>query len=79
MKLFLVVTLIMINLFASDIALYKELKSEVVKQDSQFHTDGTTKVLVKAKDTNLTKKVKSLLKKDSIAKNTKKYEKILKK
>lgn len=67
------------GLFATDdVELYNKLQKEVTKKDSVIHTDGSSKVLVKSKDTNLTKKIKKLLKKEKVAQTTKKYEKILK-
>jgi len=79
MKALFFLSFLSVYLFSNDMSLYKKLSSEVEKQDSQFHKNGNTKVLVKnPKDTNLTKNIKNLLKKDKIAKTTKKFEKILK-
>ncbi len=79
LKVLVLLGLLTVVVFSDDAVLYKKLAKEVVKKDIQFHKNGNTKVLVKnPKDTNLTKKIKNLLKKDKIAKTTKKYEKILK-
>jgi len=79
MKYILLVSLFVMALFATDdVELYNKLNKEVSKKDSVVHTKGDLKVVVKAKDTNLTKDIKKLLKKEQVAKATKKYETILK-
>jgi hypothetical protein len=79
MKYLLIVSLMVAFSFATDdLELYKKLKTEVSKIDTTVHKNGELKVVVKAKDTKLTKKIKKLLKKENIAKITKKYEAALK-
>jgi len=79
MKYILVFSFLVSFSFATDDAeLYNKLKTEISKKDTVVHKDGDLKVVVKNKDTKLTKKIKKLLEKENIAKETKKYEKILK-
>ena len=79
MKYILVLSFLVSFSFATDdVELYNKLKMEISKKDSVVHKDGDLKVVIKDKDINLTKKIKKLLEKENIVKETKKYEKILK-
>jgi hypothetical protein len=79
MKYILVLSFLVSLSFATDdVELYNKLKMEISKKDSVVHKDGDLKVVIKDKDINLTKKIKKLLEKENIVKETKKYEKILK-
>jgi len=69
---------VVVLLATDDVELYKKLEKEVSKSENLVHTDGSSSVVVKAKDNNLTKKIKQLMQKEKIAKTTKKYEKLLK-
>jgi len=76
---FLVFGVCFVTLLATDdVDLYKKLQKEVSKKESIVHTGGDSSVVVKSKDTNLTKKIKNLLKKEKVVQTTKKFEKILK-
>jgi hypothetical protein len=81
MKYVLVLSLLASFILATDdVDLYKKLNNEVTKKDTVIHKGGDVKVVVvkSTKDTKLTKNIKKLLKKENIAKVTKKYEDILK-
>jgi hypothetical protein len=79
MKYILVLSFLVSFSFSTDDAeLYNKLKTEIPKKDTVVHKDGDLKVVVKDKDTKLTKKIKKLMEKEDIAKVTKKYESILK-
>jgi len=79
MKYLILVSLFFTAVMATDdVELYNKLNQEVSKKENIIHKKGDIKVVVKAKDTKLTKKIKKLLEKDKVAKATKKYETILK-
>jgi hypothetical protein len=79
MKYVLVLSLFVSFSFATDDAeLYKKLKTEISKKNDIVHKEGDLKVVVKNKDTNLTKKIKNLMKKEDVAKVTQEYEAVLK-